>query len=146
MSYVRHEQIVGRSRRSTVSAYAFAPPLALPTSLLKKIIHSYPLRFLLPCRSALRLPVLDTDAHSPHCSRTPHPPPLARAPSRAPPSPSRRARRSSRPTQARGWWRWCLRMPLVLDASGAHAPLAPTPTAVIERHMHPLPYVANIYF
>jgi hypothetical protein len=39
-----------------IAACAFIPPLALPVNLFKKITHPYPLRFLLPCRSALWLP------------------------------------------------------------------------------------------
>ena len=37
-------------------ACAFTPPLALPVSLFKKITDTYPFDFLLPYRSALRLP------------------------------------------------------------------------------------------
>jgi hypothetical protein len=127
-------------------ACAFTPLLALSMSLLKKITHPYPFRFLIICRSALRLPHLDTDAHSPRCCHALHPSPLARAPSRAPLAPSccaaplassRRTRwcwccslrpsraQPARLTQAWWWWRWCSRMQLVLDANGARAtPLA----------------------
>ena len=80
----------------------FTPPLTLPASLLKRITHPYPFCFLLPRQSALRLPVLDADTHSPCYCRAPHLPPLALAPSRAPPAPSRHAR----------WFWWCSLCPL----------------------------------
>jgi hypothetical protein len=38
--------------------FTFTPLLTLPVILLKKINHPYPFRFLLPCRSTLRLPRL----------------------------------------------------------------------------------------
>jgi hypothetical protein len=113
--------------------------------------------------------ILDADTHSPRSYRVPHSRhslalrharlsshPVAHAvhslPSRAlvlvvlpPLGPSHAHRPPARPTQDRCWWRWCSRVPLELDASGARvSPPAPTPTPGIYRHRLPLPYVANI--
>ena len=69
-------------------AYTFILSLALLVSLLKKkITHPYPFRFLLPCQSTLRLPVLDADTHSPRCYHVAHLSLLAHAPSRVPLAP-----------------------------------------------------------
>jgi hypothetical protein len=111
----------------------FYPAARSVREFIKKITHPYPVHFLLPCCSALRLPcptrtrTLLTVAARPICRRSlapccarlsPHPVTCAgagdaRSVSRALPA---------QLTKARCWWCWCSRAPLVLDASGARAP------------------------
>jgi hypothetical protein len=77
-------------------------PIARSTrKFIKKITHPYPFRFL-PCQSTLRLPVLDTDEHSPCCYYAPHPSPLARTSLRTPLAPSHRAHRPLAPIARAG--------------------------------------------
>jgi hypothetical protein len=82
------------------------------------------------CRSALRCPVLDTDTHSPHCCRAPHPSLLARSARHAHHLPGRPKPSASGGGAHARCWCWML---------------------VVLAHHHsppalPLPYFANICF
>jgi hypothetical protein len=144
-----------------IVACAFTLLLALSTSLLKKspiLIRSASFSLVVaPCGCI----VLDSDSHSPHCCRVPHPPPLARASLRVPLAPSCHARwcwwcslriaRAAFPTDpslvlvvlvlacAAGCW-------MLVVLARRHLPLALTPTPRIDRHRRPPPLCCKYMF